>query len=148
MERFSYRTDPRVPTFDDDSPIVIMDGECALCTGAARVIARLDKVGIFRICAAQSNLGRALLQHYDLDADDPTTWLYLDDGLAHGSLDGVIKAGRRLGGLGWAASVFLILPKPARDWLYGFIARNRVRIFGRADMCAVPDEALRKRLIS
>ena len=38
-----YRADPLVPLFDDRHPIVFMDGECALCTRAARTIARLNK---------------------------------------------------------------------------------------------------------
>lgn len=147
MERFSYRTDLRVPRFDDRYPIVVMDGECALCTGAARTIARMDKEGEFRICPVQSDLGSGLLQHYGLNPDDPSTWLYLEDGVAHGSMDGVIRAGKRLGGIGRGLVVLLILPKPMRDWIYNMIARNRIRVFGRADMCATPDEALKKRLL-
>ena len=40
-----------------------------------------------------------------------------------------------------------LLHGPARRWLYARIARNRYRIFGHADMCAVPDPRLRARLI-
>ena len=40
-----------------------------------------------------------------------------------------------------------LLPRRVRDRLYGMLARNRYRLFGRADMCAVPDPALRARLI-
>ncbi|MEM7446243.1 MAG: DCC1-like thiol-disulfide oxidoreductase family protein, partial [Pseudomonadota bacterium] len=76
-QAYSYRRDPNVHDFDDTRPIVIMDGECALCARSARLLSRLDKREEFRICPSQSPLGRAVLGHYGLNADDPDTWLYL-----------------------------------------------------------------------
>lgn len=144
---YSHRDDPAVPSFDDSAPVVVMDGGCALCTGAARMISRWDRSGAFRICPSDSPLGRALLAHHGFDPEDPESWLYLADGAAHSSLDGVIRAGERMGGVARIVSVFRLAPRPARDWIYRRIARNRYRLFGRTDMCAVPDPALRARLI-
>src|SRR6185437_10881432 len=70
----------------------------------ARLVCRLDRKQEFRIAPVQSPLGRALLAHYGLDADDPVSWLYLIDGRAYGELDAVARAGRRLGGLGLIAA--------------------------------------------
>jgi predicted DCC family thiol-disulfide oxidoreductase YuxK len=147
-ERYSYRADKAVPAFDDRGPIVFMDGHCALCTRAARIISRLDRAGEFRICPVQSPLGRAVLEHYRLDPDDPESWLYLADGHAYRSMDAIIRSGTRLGGWGRLAQIFRILPRSARDWLYRRIARNRYSIGGRTDMCAVPDPALKRRLMT
>jgi hypothetical protein len=36
-EPFSYRSDPAVPKFPDDRPIIIFDGYCALCSGWAKL---------------------------------------------------------------------------------------------------------------
>lgn len=144
---YSFRDDPNVPEFDDGHPIVFMDAECALCTRAARIIARLDRAGDFKICPVQTPLGRAVFAHYDLEPGDPDSWIFLEDGRAHQSLDAVIRAGRRLGGWGRLALVFAILPPPARRWTYRRIARSRYSLFGRADMCAVPDPELRARLM-
>ncbi len=145
---YSYRAAGTVPPFDDSGPIVFMDGDCALCSGAARMIARLDRRGAFRICPVQSGLGEAVLRHYGLDPKNPDSWLYLVDGNAYASLDAVIQAGIRLGGAAQLVRGLAILPKPVRDWLYRRIARNRYAIFGRAQMCAIPDPALRLRLLS
>ncbi len=146
-EAYSYRADSAVPPFDDSRPVVFMDGGCALCTGMARLIARLDRKGEFRICPVQSKLGRAILTHYGLDADNPESWLYLAGGHAYASLEAVICAGRRLGGTGRWLTIFSVLPKPAQDWLYRRIVRNRYAIFGRRDMCATPDPDLARRLL-
>jgi predicted DCC family thiol-disulfide oxidoreductase YuxK len=147
-EAYSYRAETSVPHFDDTGPVVFMDGECALCSRTARMIARLDRRGEFRICPVQSELGRAVLRHYGLDSDSPDSWIYLANGKAYTSLDAVIAAGTRLGGVAQLVRIFLILPRSARDWLYRRIARNRYAIFGREQICAIPDAALRQRLLS
>jgi predicted DCC family thiol-disulfide oxidoreductase YuxK len=146
-QAYSYRSDPDVPAFDDTSPVVFMDGRCALCTFGARAIARLDRNKEFRICPIQTSLGRAVLRHYGLEPSDPDSWLYLHDGKAETSLDAIMQAGRRLGGLGNAMSAFCVFPRPVRDWLYRRLARNRYRLFGYAEMCALPDPELRSRLM-
>jgi predicted DCC family thiol-disulfide oxidoreductase YuxK len=145
--QFSYRGDTSVPGFDDGGPVVFMDGTCVLCSRTARIIARLDKRQEFRICPVQTPLGHAILGHYGLDAADPDSWLYLEDGRAYTSMDAVIRAGMRLGGWGRLVAVLRLLPRPVRHWLYRRIARNRYRLFGHTDICALHDPALRRRLI-
>ena len=146
-ERYSYRNDPAVPAFDDTGPVTVMDGHCVLCSAGARLIARFDKAGEFQICRIQTPLGEALLRHYGLSPDDPESWLFLLDGQAFTSLDGMIRAGRRAGGLGLILQPLRLLPRPFQDWLYLRLARNRYRLFGRTDMCEIPDPALRARLM-
>ena len=147
MAAYSYRADPAVPPFDDAGPITVMDGECVLCSFGARMIARYDRAHEFRICRSQTGLGRALLSHYGLAADDPESWLYLEGGKAYSSLDAIIRAGRRVGGVGLVLQPLRILPRFMQDWLYRRIARNRYRLFGRTEMCEIPDPALRARLL-
>lgn len=143
----SHRADPAVPAFDDSAPVAVMDAECAVCSWGARMIYRLDRAGTTRICPIQTPLGAALLRHYGLDPDDPASWLFLDDGVAHTDFDAVLHAGRRFGGLARLTLVLRLVPKPLRDWLYRRLARNRYAVFGRADMCALPDPAFQRRLL-
>lgn len=144
---FSYRRDLYVFEFDDSSPIAVIDAECALCSWGAQMIHKLDRTGKVRICPVQSPLGTALLQHYDLRPNDPTSWLFLYDGLANVDFEAVLYAGRYCGGWGRLVSVLRIFPKPMRSWLYCRVARNRYLLFGRRDMCALPDPAFQKRLL-
>ena len=146
-DAYSYRNDPAVPDFDDDGPRVFMDGECVLCTTGARLIARFDKANEFRIIRVQSDTGQAVLKHYGLDPGDPESWLYLAEGKAYSSLDGMIRAGARIGGPGRLMQIFRVLPRSVQDWLYRRLARNRYALFGRTDMCTVPDSELRARLV-
>lgn len=45
------------------------------------------------------------------------------------------------------AGVFRILPVAVRDRLYEFVARNRLKFFGRRETCYMPDARFRERLI-
>lgn len=144
----AYRDDAAVDPFVDTGPIVFIDGDCALCSGVARLIARLDHDHVFSICPVQSTLGRQVLTFYGLDPDDPSSWLFLDRGEAATSLDAVVKAARRLGGWsGWLVTPLDWLPKRLQDWLYRRVARNRYAVFGRSDVCALPDPGVRTRLM-
>ncbi len=111
------------------------------------MIHRLDKSGRVRICPVQTPLGAALLNHYGLKADDPSSWLILDQGLAYGDGDAVLYAGTLLGGWAQVSVVLRVFPRALRNWLYQRVARNRYRLFGRGDMCALPDPEFQKRLM-
>ncbi|MEM1314164.1 MAG: DUF393 domain-containing protein [Pseudomonadota bacterium] len=143
---FSYRDDPAVPPLPD-RPVAVMDGGCALCTTGARWIARLDRSGEIAIAPASGSAGAALLRHYGLDPEDPDSWLYLENGRALGGLEAIAALGRRVGGAGRLLAALAWPPERLRDALYRRIARNRLRLFGRADICATPDPELRARLL-
>jgi predicted DCC family thiol-disulfide oxidoreductase YuxK len=127
--------------------IVVMDGDCALCSRGARWIARHDHHRQFAICTSQSALGQSMMQNHGIDPADPESWMLTDGCTVWTSLDAIIQAGQHLGGVSRLFGVFMTLPRPGRDWLYRRIARNRYSLFGRTDMCALPDPELQRRLI-
>lgn len=146
-EAYSYRSDPAVPRFPDDRPIIVFDGYCALCSGWAKFVLRHDPQGTYRLLRAQSPLGRALYVHYGLDPDDYETNILIADGRAWFKSEGSIRMAEGLG-LPWSlAGIFRILPRVVRDRAYAFIARNRLRFFGKRDTCYVPDNRYHDRLL-
>lgn len=58
-----------------------------------------------------------------------------------------LRITRRLSGLWPLFSIFIIIPRPIRDWAYAIVARNRYRWFGRRDECMVPTSNLRGRFL-
>lgn len=144
---YSYLDDPEVPEFAGGEVFTVMDANCALCARGASWIAHNDKKHEFRIIPLQSTTGRALLAHYNLDPDDPATWLYIQNGVAFTSLDAFVEVANRLGGINRIFLVLKILPSPLRQYLYRLVATNRYRWFGRADLCDLPDAEIRKRLL-
>lgn len=145
---YSYRHDSNVPDFIDGGPVCVMDARCALCTRGAKWIARNDRREEFKIVPLQSELGKALMNHYAIDPADPTSWLYLEDGRAYASLNALIRVGHRLGRVWNVLFILRVFPRGLRDTLYRVVARNRYRWFGTADLCTLPDPELQKRLMS
>ncbi|WJY20318.1 DCC1-like thiol-disulfide oxidoreductase family protein [Fontisubflavum oceani] len=135
------------PALDGIEPVAIMDADCALCSFGARMIHRLDRSGTIRICPIQTARGQAALQYFGMDPSDPDSWLFLADGAAWSDFDAIVEVGRRCGGWGRLLAALMILPGPIRAWLYARIARNRYAIFGRGDICGLPDPGLRARLL-
>lgn len=138
---YSYRADPAVPDFPDDRPLVLFDGDCALCSGSARKILKHDRTGVFRLVPTQSPLGRALLLHYGVDPDDPYTMLLIQDGVARERSDGVLGIAALLPPPYRLAVVGRIVPRIVRDTLYDVIARRRRRFPGQA-WCAMPPKGV------
>lgn len=134
---YSYRDDPAVPDFPDDRPLVLFDGDCALCSNSARMILKRDRAGVFRLAPTQSPLGRALLIHYGLDPDDPSTMLLIQDGVARERSDGALGIAARLPAPYKLAVSARIAPRFVRDALYDFVARRRRRIPGPT-WCSLP----------
>ena len=147
-EAYSYRADATVPEFPDDRPIILFDGHCALCSGWARFVLKHDKAGRFRLLPAQTALGRALYLHYGLDPDDYETNILLEGGRAWFRSEGSIRMGEGLGApWSWAAGL-RAAPLAWRDALYGVIARNRLRWFGRREVCYLGDPAHAERFLA
>ena len=96
----------------------------------------------------QSELGRALLQHYGMSPDDPLSWLYVQHGQAYTSLDAIVRVGQKLGGIWRVLNVFRVLPRSWQDRLYGVVARNRYRFFGRKSFCDMPAPEIQDRIIN
>jgi predicted DCC family thiol-disulfide oxidoreductase YuxK len=107
-----------------------------LCVCSIRAAAR-PRQPIF--IAAQSALGAALYQHYDLDSVNYETNILLEQGRPWLKSESSIRILERLG-LPWSlVAAGRILPLTLRDRLYELIARNRLRWFGVRNVCFLLD---------
>lgn len=135
LPAYSYREDANVPTFPDDKPLIVFDGVCVFCSGFAKFVLRHDRYDRLNLCTAQSRLGRALYLHYGLEAEDYETNIVIRNGQAHFKSDAFFEVMKVLGS-GWSLLALLqLFPRKPRNWLYDRIARNRYRLFGKADSC-------------
>lgn len=144
---YSYRDDAFVPDFPDDRPVIVFDGQCVLCSGFARFVLKHDKLGRYRLLAAQSPLGAALYRHFDLINGDYSSNILLEDGRAWLKSEGSIRMFEGLGFPWTVAGAARLLPLKLRDRLYDAVARNRLRWFGRRETCFVPDPAHAGRIL-
>jgi predicted DCC family thiol-disulfide oxidoreductase YuxK len=145
---YSYRSDPRVPAFPDDRPIILFDGHCALCSGWARFVLRHDRRGRFRLLPAQTPLGRALYLHYGLDPENYETNILVEEGRGWFRSEGSIRMAEGLGAPWSWFAVLRVLPLAWRDRLYELVARNRLNWFGRREVCYLGEPAHSDRFLA
>ena len=127
--------------------IIVFDGDCALCSGWVRFLLRQDRDARYRFAAMQATAGRALLTAHGLDPDDPSSFLLLEGDAAWTDTDAIRRVITGLGGVWRVAHVLAGIPKPLRDRIYRFVARNRYRWFGRNAACFVPTPEQRARFL-
>ena len=147
-QAYSYRSDPAVPAFPDERPLIVFDGVCALCSGFVRFVLRHDKARRYRFLAAQSDLAAALYRHYGLPADHWETNLLIRDGRLFVRSEGAIEIVSGFGGPWRGLKLLRLIPRPVRDWLYDGVAGNRYRWFGRHDLCLIPDPTQADRFLT
>jgi predicted DCC family thiol-disulfide oxidoreductase YuxK len=147
LEAFSYRSNPTVPAFPDDRPILVFDGSCILCSTFVQFMLRIDKNRRLRLMSAQSPLGTALYRHLGLGPVDYETNILLQDGRTWLKSEGSIRIFEQLGFPWSLMAIGRLLPCFARDWLYEVIARNRLRWFGIRETCYSPDPSQADRFL-
>jgi predicted DCC family thiol-disulfide oxidoreductase YuxK len=126
------------PLRETGGAVIVFDGVCVLCNGWVRFLLRHDHARRYRFAAMQSESGRGLLAAHGLDPDDPNSFLLLEGGRAWTDTDAIQRVLTGLGGRWRLAVIISGCPRPLRDPLYRWVARNRYRWFGRRDHCLVP----------
>jgi len=136
----------RAPNQWPGDEVILYDGVCVFCSRWVRFVAARDVERRFRFTAIQSGYGTRLAQAFGIDPDDPDTNAVIHGGEVLFKSDAALTVLGALPGWRWTR-MLRALPKPLRDAVYDFIARNRYRIFGKYEECFVPDAELRERVI-
>ena len=132
------------PWPDDD--VILYDGVCVFCSRWVRIVAARDVKRRFRFTAIQSGYGTRLAQAFGINPDDPDTNAVVHGGEAFFKSDAALTVLSNLPGWSWVRVLYAV-PKPLRDAMYGLVARNRYRIFGKYEECFVPDAEMRARVM-
>ncbi|MGA9088258.1 MAG: DCC1-like thiol-disulfide oxidoreductase family protein [Bradyrhizobium sp.] len=129
-----------------DHDVILYDGVCVFCSRWIRFIAARDRDRRFRFTAIQSPYGRRLAQAFGIDPNDPDTNAVIHGGVAYFKSDGALTVLGALPGWSWVRGLRAV-PKLLRDAVYNLVARNRYRIFGKYEVCFVPDAEMRDRVM-
>ncbi|NNJ27179.1 thiol-disulfide oxidoreductase DCC family protein [Alienimonas chondri] len=127
------------PGVRPDDRIVLFDGVCKLCAVWSRFLIRHDTQRRFRLATVQSPEGEAILKHYGLPTDHYDTMAVIEGPRIFIKSTAFLRIMRRLPFPWPAAGVGWLLPRPVRDWLYDRLAKNRYHLFGRHDVCLMPN---------
>ena len=129
------------------NPIVLFDGVCNLCSGSVQFLLKRDPEARFRFASLQSEVGQTIQVEHGLDPGALSSVLLLENGRLYQESEAALRIARHLPGAWKLLTAFKIVPRPLRDGLYRFIARNRYRWFGKAETCWLPTPELRGRFL-
>ena len=132
---------------DAGGAILLFDGVCNLCHGTVQWVIARDPQARFRFASLQSDAGRALLARHGLPDGALDTVVLVDGAARFTKSDAAIEVARRLGGWYRLAVLARLVPRPLRDAVYDWVARNRYARWGKSDACWVPTPELRERFL-
>lgn len=113
--------------------VVVIDGECVLCTRLGRLLRGMDKKGLLQILPSSSADGQQVLAAHGLNGG--ASVVYVENGRAYMASEAVIRLLSAFRGPWSILRLLLVLPGKWRDLVYFWVARNRYRWFGRNLHC-------------
>jgi predicted DCC family thiol-disulfide oxidoreductase YuxK len=108
---------------------------------------RFDRRDVFRFAARQTESGALFSRQAGLPEGGVGSIVLVEHGAVLLRSAAVL---RMLGLLGFPfsmATVFRLIPSAPRDLMYDWIARNRLKWFGRRQICRLPSQAERHRFL-
>jgi predicted DCC family thiol-disulfide oxidoreductase YuxK len=144
--------------------IVAFDGVCNLCNSTVNWIIDNDPKQQFRFIALQ-DIARLEALGFDLkelqfteqsssvnsesqtDESQMQSVYLIEQGKLFDKSTAVLRICRQLSGLYPLLYLYILIPRPLRDLVYDFIAKNRYKWFGRRAQCRVPSAALSNRFL-
>ena len=130
-----------------DVPILLFDGVCNFCNGIVRFIIERDPHARVKFAPLQSDAAATLLAGHPDRATLPDSVVLVEDGQFFVRSTAALRVARYLR-VPWSlARIFMVVPRPVRDWVYDWIARHRYAWFGKRDTCMVPTPAVLNRFL-
>lgn len=124
--------------------IILFDGVCNLCNSSINFVIKRDKHDIFRYASLQSEIGKKLISERNIDINKIDSILLIEPNVKYyHKSTAALHIAKQLSGIYPLLSVFLILPKFLRDFVYDIIAKNRYRWFGKQESCMIPTPELK-----
>lgn len=128
--------------------VVLFDGVCRLCGAWARFLIQFDRAHTFKLATVQSEEGKAILQWFGLPTDYYETMVLIEGNRAYTKSTAFIRVVARLPFPWPLAAITWVVPAFVRNWLYDRIALNRYSLFGKYELCVLPDSDHERRFLN
>lgn len=141
METIDVKSD------EPNAVIIVYDGDCLFCSRSMAWIAGHDRARRIRFTACTSETGSRLMREHGVDPLDPSTFLVLKDGRAYQRSEAMLQLTGVLDPSVRPLAALRLVPRPLRDAVYDWTARNRRRIMPTRT-CPMPSDAMRERMMA
>lgn len=131
-----------------DKKLILFDGVCNLCNSSVQYVIKHDKKNRFMFTALQSETGKKIINHFNIDTQKVDSILLYSPGKGIVSKStAALKVASELGFPTNILSIFLIVPPVISNWFYDFIAKNRYKWYGKKDACMIPTPELKSKFL-
>jgi len=127
--------------------VILFDGVCNLCDSFVQFILKRDKKGTFYFASLQSDIAQQLLTKHNIKVKELSTVVLIDGEKSYTHSDVVLQVAKDLGGVLSLLYPFKILPKRFRNACYDWFAENRYRLFGKKEVCMLPEPEWHSRFL-
>lgn len=123
-------------------PIVLFDGNCALCNRSVQFVLRHEREPRYNFAPLQSTVAKKLLQSHGIAVDSATeaadweTIYVVENGQVLTHSTAVLQIAKTLKRPWRWLSYWRWIPRPLRDTVYRQIGRWRYWLFGNSNYCA------------
>lgn len=127
--------------------IVLFDGICNFCNSSINFVIDHDPEKHFKFASLQSEIGQEILRKYNKNTKNFDSVILLKNNTLYEKSAAALEITKHLSGLWKYLTVFGVLPTFFLNFFYDIVAKNRYRIFGKADSCRMPIPELRERFL-
>jgi predicted DCC family thiol-disulfide oxidoreductase YuxK len=128
--------------------VVLFDGLCHVCSAVVQFAIPRDPRARLRFAPLQSRAAERLLEGVAQGAQPiPDSFVLIENGRLRLRSSAALHLVRYLA-MPWPLlGVFVVVPRPLRDWVYDAFARRRYRWFGVRSACFLPGPEIRARFL-
>ena len=130
-----------------DQPLLFFDGVCNLCNSSVQTIIKKDRHQKFKFASIQSDAAKEILLQFDNFNSSIDSIILINNGKLFYKSSAVLRVCKILGSVYSFLIIFWLIPKPIRDWMYDFVAKNRYSWFGKRESCMIPSVELEDRFL-
>ena len=118
--------------------VLLFDGYCNLCSGSVVFILKRERKDTFRFASLQSAFAQNLLEEYRINGEAPDSIILIENNKVYYQSTAALRIVKQLKWPWPLLYGLIIIPRFIRDPVYGFIARNRYKWFGKREQCFMP----------
>lgn len=127
--------------------ILLFDGECNLCNGTVQFVIERDKKAKVKFASLQSDAGQKIMSENKIPNEYIDSIIFFKNNQIYYKSTAALKLFKHLDGIWSWFYIFIILPRFFRDFVYDFIAKNRIKWFGKAETCWIMTADYKKRFV-
>jgi predicted DCC family thiol-disulfide oxidoreductase YuxK len=127
-------------------PILIFDGECGFCNRSVQFFLKRERKSAKKInfTSLQSEAGILLREYFEIGPETQSL-IFIRDHSAYVKSCAALRLTWYMRGLWPLLLLFLIIPPFLRNMVYDFVAKRRMKWFGRIEHCTLLTTEEKKR---